>query len=518
MTNVSTITLAPDTNTVSGAGAFAETPLPDLTQFLARQFLDRAGQEDYHRWLHHIEPSAGCTAPVRLHGLIHHVEHATGRILRSVDTREMPDAALYVPCGNRRAVVCPSCSETYRADTFQLVRAGLVGGKGVPETVTQHPCVFLTLTAPSFGPVHSACHTRAGKPRPCRVRRTPETCSHGVVLACTQVHTDTDPCIGTPLCHRCYDYAGHAVWNTYSGELWRRTTIAANRALKALGDTLGTSLRLSYAKVAEYQQRGLVHFHALVRLDGRDPTDPDRILTPAGVTAASLAQLLTTAAQATTFSTPAHPQRREGWSMAWGTQIDTRVVRLAPADLDDRGEVTSTAVAAYLAKYATKATEATGFASARLTPETIRLYADPTTHAGRVVRACWTLGRRPRTLTTAEQRDAWKATYGRLRRWAHMLGFGGHFSTKSRRYSTTLGALRAARRDWQRAQHLAPATGPAVGNEHQADTDDTILIVNDLVFAGMGWHTTADAILANSAAARAREQRRVARDELATVQ
>src|SRR4030095_9908266 len=32
-----------------------------------------------------------------------------------------------------------------------------------------------------------------------------------------------------------------------------------------------------------------------------------------------------------------------------------------------------------------------------------------------------------------------------LRKWAHMLGFGGHFSTKSRRYSTTLGALRHTR-------------------------------------------------------------------------
>jgi replication initiator protein RepSA len=30
-----------------------------------------------------------------------------------------------------------------------------------------------------------------------------------------------------------------------------------------------------------------------------------------------------------------------------------------------------------------------------------------------------------------------------LTAWAHMLGFNGHFSTKSRTYSTTLGALRA---------------------------------------------------------------------------
>jgi hypothetical protein len=33
-----------------------------------------------------------------------------------------------------------------------------------------------------------------------------------------------------------------------------------------------------------------------------------------------------------------------------------------------------------------------------------------------------------------------------------MLGFRGHFSTKTRRYSTTLGALRDARAEYRRAQ------------------------------------------------------------------
>ena len=52
--------------------------------------------------------------------------------------------------------------------------------------------------------------------------------------------------------------------------------------------------------------------------------------------------------------------------------------------------------------------------------------------------------------TTDDQRERWHDTYGRLRRWTHMLGFGGHFATKSRRYSTTHKALRAARREWRR--------------------------------------------------------------------
>jgi hypothetical protein len=35
-------------------------------------------------------------------------------------------------------------------------------------------------------------------------------------------------------------------------------------------------------------------------------------------------------------------------------------------------------------------------------------------------------------------------------RWVEMLGFRGHFASKSRRYSTTLGRLRHARRDHTR--------------------------------------------------------------------
>ncbi len=63
----------------------------------------------------------------------------------------MPDGAIYKACGNRRASVCPACARTYQYDAYQLLRAGLSGGKGVPETVATHPAVFVTLTAPSFG-------------------------------------------------------------------------------------------------------------------------------------------------------------------------------------------------------------------------------------------------------------------------------------------------------------------------------------------------------------------------------
>jgi hypothetical protein len=52
----------------------------------------------------------------------------------------------------------------YSADTYQLIRAGLSGGKGVPDTVATHPCVFATLIAPSFGPVHLSREKRQPAP------------------------------------------------------------------------------------------------------------------------------------------------------------------------------------------------------------------------------------------------------------------------------------------------------------------------------------------------------------------
>ena len=65
----------------------------------------------------------------------------------------------------------------------------------------------------------------------------------------------------------------------------------------------------------------------------------------------------------------------------------------------------------------------------------------------------------------------------RLAAWAHMLGFSGHFATKSRTFSTTLGALRADRAAHQREQAIAAGLLPDVG-------DDTTLIVTDWHFVG----------------------------------
>jgi len=52
-------------------------------------------------------------------------------------------------------------------------------------------------------------------------------------------------------------------------------------------------------------------------------------------------------------------------------------------------------------------------------------------------------------------------------------------------------------------------------DNHECD-DDTTLIITDLALAGVGYHNSADAQLATAAAARAREQRQIAREERIT--
>ena len=89
-----------------------------------------------------------------------------------------------------------------------------------------------------------------------------------------------------------------------------------------------------------------------------------------------------------------------------------------------------------------------------------------------------------------------------------MLGFRGHFATKSRRYSTTLGRLRQARRDHTRRQHLQQHSTEVVSwadQDQELDEHDTTLVVGSWRFAGMGWLTSGDAALAAASAARARD-------------
>ncbi|WP_338106377.1 replication initiator [Micromonospora terminaliae] len=509
------------------------TPLnlyrPGLAVGRDAQVLHRAASPEFSGWLEHTRPAGGCSRPIRLTGTIAAVDRNTGRITGRLHTDELPDRTLYKACGNRRESVCPDCAWVYQGDAYQVVCRGLTGGKGVPASVGRHPVVFATFTAPSFGPVHHrhvprhTCRSRQRcdcRPAPCRARSNAGTCEHGQPAACFARHDGDDPRLGQPLCLDCYDHAHQVVWNYFSGELWRRTKQAIERRLAAVGRQRGIPkvgvvtasgkvrwmppVRVSHGKVAEMQGRAAVHFHVLLRLDGVAPDDPDALVPPpAGITVDDLDAAVHYAASRITVTTPSHPDQPDGWLIAWGAQVDVR--RINRTD----GELTDDKVAAYLAKYATKATEATRHCSTRLTPATIDDYADPeattppasSTPAGTsaapppptpaAAPQPWRSSRQPRHQTQHLRRPAPLGTHARLRR---------HFLTKARRYSVTFALLRDTRATYRREEDDQPA--------------DTIT-VGTLTYIGSGWLTEGDALLANTAARQRRESRRIGREELA---
>ncbi len=66
-----------------------------------------------------------------------------------------------------------------------------------------------------------------------------------------------------------------------------------------------------------------------------------------------------------------------------------------------------------------------------------------------------------------------------LQRWAHMLGFGGHFLTKGRLYSIRFRDLRDARITYRRTQDTGPEHKPIRTAEH-ADEETTLISATSL--------------------------------------
>jgi hypothetical protein len=554
----------------------------ELSGALLEGVVDRLTRPDYRAFEAQLRSSGFCARPVRLSGSVE-VCDGHGGLRRVWSTDGEPDELLRKACGNRREAVCGPCAERYRGDAWQLIAAGLRGGKGVPASVAGHPAVFATLTAPSFGPVHAHLLDADGRPRRCRPRRDAPVCRHGVSLACSVRHAADDPCLGEPLCPACFDYDGAVVWNNLLGELWRRTTIYLPRQLAALtGMTqkrVHELVRVSYIRVAEYQRRGLVHVHALIRVDRRMPAyrggevrPPDRRFTMQVLEDALRAAAAVVSVQA--------PDELGAGSVCWGVELD--VHQLAGDDEERRRW------ASYLAKYSTKSTEQAGGLLHRVhrgevervhvrehgrgylraafklhdrVSEAIR--ADEPVEWARVrrlapatsrdpnglvlrVRGAMSTGERVvvrlldcgehvgqitrrtgdglvldsgaevaladvRAITSAPLQAPKRDTRDRrLAACAHAFGYRGHCLTKSRRWSTTFKDLRQVREDHVRGQLLAG--GDPTQRELAQLTDAERITAFE--FVGVGHLTTADAWLAAQAAARARENRELARDAL----
>ncbi|QFX84615.1 replication initiator protein RepSA [Streptomyces sp. SYP-A7193] len=435
-----------------------------------------AGSPGFDRWQDQVRRTGGCADPVHLSGWVTHKDKTTGETLHHYSTEHEPGGRLRVACGNRRASRCPSCAWTYAGDTYRLIRAGLAGDedKDIPATVRNHPRVFATLTAPSFGPVHN---------RP----------DHGR-CRCGTRHPSDDSALGTALDPETYDYAGSVLFNNHAGDLWQRFTNRLRREIAARAALTQRELkecaRLSYGKVAEFQKRGAVHFHAVIRIDGAEGPDS---AAPSWASTELLSDAIRAAAHHsyTTVSVPAsggQPAR----TFRWGRQLDVRPVKA----FGDGSDLTEQAVASYVAKYATKAAENTGTLDRRVGELAELDRHGVPDHARRLITACRDLdGLYP-------DRRLWA--------WAHMLGFRGHFSSKSRRYSTTLGALRQARAVFRAAQERE-----ALALDDREP--DTVLVLADWQYAGHGY-TPGESALAATIARDLQGNRETAREALAELQ
>ena len=207
--------------------------------------------------------------------------------------------------------------------------------------------------------------------------------------------------------------------------------------------------RLSFCRVAEFQRRGVVHLHAIVRADGPDGSDP-----PVDAELLALACL-----QAGAVSV-AHPRG----TARWGRQIDVQGL--------GHGDARARRVATYLAGYATKSSSEHPRLDARIASERDLDARALPPHLHRMVACALELAADP------------ELAHLNLARHAHRLGFGGHFLTKSRGYSTTFGALRQARVHWREARRL----GGSVPDGHLSEGHWQAI--------GAGWANQGEALFA----------------------
>lgn len=264
--------------------------LSDRGAAVVAEVVARAHSGSYEEWWAKVRESGFCASPVRL--------------VRGDSIHE----GVLARCKNRRASVCPSCAQLYAGDTWQLVYRGISEDESGGRSLRRGPMVFVTLTAPSFGPVHSS-----------------------------------GPFIGEPLHPDRYDYVGQVLFTWHAPELWHRFAVGLRRRVRRRASA-DSPVRVAYVKVVEMQRRAVPHFHAVIRVDA-DSDD--------AIGTEELVILIRKAASRVAIpeTTPSGPR-----IIRLGEQIDVRTL----------DQLSGRQVAAYLAKYVTKSVGDFGLAARRL--------------------------------------------------------------------------------------------------------------------------------------------------------
>ncbi|ETB38970.1 plasmid replication initiator protein [Mycobacterium avium 11-0986] len=323
-------------------------------------------------------------------------------------------------------------------------------------------------------------------------------------MFCNDTHQTSDEKVGQPICAKCYNYVGHVLFTWHLPELWRRFTIALRRTLRMRLRAAGVSVdaaRVSFVKVVELQARLIPHIHALIRLDPHETDAPNDQGWQAPITAPELASIIQHAARTVTVTVDDPSSDTATRVIRFGAQVDTQSViqpTTAPnrhaAELDSVPPSAGRQVARYLAKYVTKSLADVGISARRISAEAIP-HLDVSAHV--------------RTILTTIAELAGKGLSG-IGRWLHTLGYRGHITSKSRRYSTTMTALRERRATWTR-ERSAKNTARQHNNSYQsADIGDSVC----WEFDRAGHASIGDRTLIISAAQRTISQRRTAREQL----
>jgi predicted DNA-binding transcriptional regulator AlpA len=156
------------------------------------------------------------------------------------------------------------------------------------------------------------------------------------------------------------------------------------------------------------------------------------------------ADLLETSVRAAAVGVTVNTVRPDGASLqlVWGGQVDIRPILRTSDVEDDDGQISEQRLAGYIAKYATKGTGKTEAADHPIRSQLDIDHLRVSDHHRRMIQTAWDLGE------LESHADL------NLRRWAHMLGFRGHFLTKSRAYSTTFKTLRGDRQAHRLTERL----------------------------------------------------------------
>ena len=239
------------------------------------ELLDRAARDDYHAWLAGTAAAGGCVRPIRLHGTIRDINPATGEVLRTLDTDDAAGQGDLHPVRGPPRLGLPRLRRdlprrhlpAHPRRAHRRQRHPRVGAH--PPVRVRH--LHRPLLRPRPHPPSAA--RRPGRPLPpppqgrpaartgggCPAASATKTPTPAWAGRCARTATTTPPpSCGTPTPPSC------------GGAPPSPSAASSPRPPAPHG---AGKVQLSYAKVAEFQARGLIHFHAIFRLDGHRPAD-----------------------------------------------------------------------------------------------------------------------------------------------------------------------------------------------------------------------------------------------------